>query len=318
MTHKYTFLLPAYKRKFLKEALDSIYYQSFEDFSVIISDDCSPENLYEIARPYLEDKRFIYRRNKTNIGGRSLVAHWNMLLDLCDSEYVIMASDDDMYHRDFLQCIDTLTCKYPDINLFRARVKRIVGNELMEMDPTCEESVSQLRFLFDTYMYNHIHCIGNYVFNKKQLDALRGFYDYPVAWFSDDRATIEMAANGVASTKDIMFTMRNSELNISSEDNCSTASALAKVTACKQFLLWFNDYSKAIPNDNSLYENRLHTKMTCQVRNYVYNLIKTYIPRLSLKDYIDIKRFLYFQWLEPQKVNKILLTLQWLKLHNKL
>ena len=37
---KYTFLLPAYKAKYLDKALDSIKRQTFVDFQVIVSDDC--------------------------------------------------------------------------------------------------------------------------------------------------------------------------------------------------------------------------------------------------------------------------------------
>jgi nicotinate-nucleotide adenylyltransferase len=42
---RYTFLLPAYKAKYLPEALESIKRQSFQDFEVIVSDDCSPEDI---------------------------------------------------------------------------------------------------------------------------------------------------------------------------------------------------------------------------------------------------------------------------------
>lgn len=66
---KYTFLLPAYKAKYLDKALDSIKRQTFSDFKVVISDDYSPENLYDIVLPYIDDARFSYRRNEKNIGG---------------------------------------------------------------------------------------------------------------------------------------------------------------------------------------------------------------------------------------------------------
>lgn len=42
---KYTFLLPAYKGRFLDEMLRSIQGQTYTNFKVIISDDCSPEGL---------------------------------------------------------------------------------------------------------------------------------------------------------------------------------------------------------------------------------------------------------------------------------
>ena len=120
---KYTFLLPAYKGKYLEEALRSILSQTYSDFKVIVSDDCSPENLQDIVEKFQDDNRVVYRRNQENIGGKSLVAHWNLLLDLCDTEYCILASDDDVYSPEFLSEIDALTIQYASVDLFHARVQ---------------------------------------------------------------------------------------------------------------------------------------------------------------------------------------------------
>ena len=125
---KYTFLLPAYKGRFLDEMLRSIQGQTHTDFKVIISDDCSPEDLRSICEPYLADSRFTYRRNEENMGGKSLVAHWNLLVSMCDTEFLILASDDDVYEPQFLEEIDRLTLKYPDADLFRARIRIVDEN----------------------------------------------------------------------------------------------------------------------------------------------------------------------------------------------
>ena len=45
---RYTFLVPSYKASFLEEALESIKNQTYTDFKVLVSDDCSPENLKPI------------------------------------------------------------------------------------------------------------------------------------------------------------------------------------------------------------------------------------------------------------------------------
>ena len=42
------------------------------------------------------------------MGGKSLVSHWNLLVDMCDTEYFIMASDDDVYEPEFMKEIDSL------------------------------------------------------------------------------------------------------------------------------------------------------------------------------------------------------------------
>jgi len=107
---KYTFLMPAFKATFLREALDSILKQSYKDFRLIVSDDNSPFNIKEIIDEFNDD-RITYRRNEQNIGIDKLTDHWNILLELADSEYVILSPDDDIYSPDFLKSIDILTQK---------------------------------------------------------------------------------------------------------------------------------------------------------------------------------------------------------------
>ena len=129
---KYTFLVPSYKASFLEEALLSIKNQTFKDFKVLISDDCSPEPLKPIYDKVCGgDSRFTFRRNKENMGGKSLVSHWNLLVDMCDTEYLIMASDDDVYEPNFLEKIDDLVIKYPQVDILRARARRVEDGMIM-------------------------------------------------------------------------------------------------------------------------------------------------------------------------------------------
>lgn len=98
---KYSFLLPAFKSRFLKQAIESIISQTFFDFELIVSDDNSPENLKSIVDEF-DDKRIVYRRNEKNIGAERMVDHWNLLLSVAKGDYVIMAADDDTYEAEFL------------------------------------------------------------------------------------------------------------------------------------------------------------------------------------------------------------------------
>lgn len=68
---KYTFLLPAYKAKYLGLAIKSILAQTYRDFKLVIVDDASPEDLKSIVDTF-SDRRVTYLRNKVNLGGRNL------------------------------------------------------------------------------------------------------------------------------------------------------------------------------------------------------------------------------------------------------
>jgi len=211
----YTFLLPAYKGRFLDEMLNSIQRQTYQEFKAITSDDCSPDKLYDLCKPYLSDYRFSYRCNAKNMGSKSLVAHWNLLLDLCDTDYLILASDDDVYDKHFLECIDALIKKYPQVDVIRAGA-RIINekNETIQEDFCSSEYESQVDFLYDFYNHGKVSCIANYVFKTSALRKIGGFVEKPLAWGSDELTVMRLSGNGVCNTQHVLFSFRKSGMNI--------------------------------------------------------------------------------------------------------
>jgi glycosyltransferase involved in cell wall biosynthesis len=100
--------LPVYNgEKFIKEALDSLLAQTFEDFELIISDNASTDKTEEICREYAEqDQRICYYRNDTNIG---CARNFNRVFELSSGEYFKWAAYDDLHSPDFIKkCVEVL------------------------------------------------------------------------------------------------------------------------------------------------------------------------------------------------------------------
>lgn len=93
-------VLPAYKAIYLESSIRSILQQSFTDFELIIVNDASPEDLKSIVSSF-NDTRIRYYENEINIGGKNLVKNWNKCLEYATGEFVVLASDDDIYHPNF-------------------------------------------------------------------------------------------------------------------------------------------------------------------------------------------------------------------------
>jgi glycosyltransferase involved in cell wall biosynthesis len=93
--------------RFLEAALDSFLQQTFRDFELIISDDCSTDRSEEICRRYAaQDSRIRYYRNQRNMG-----AGWNVrrVYELAAGKYFMQAAHDGMVQPDFLSlCLDAL------------------------------------------------------------------------------------------------------------------------------------------------------------------------------------------------------------------
>lgn len=92
---------------YLKDALDSLLAQTFEDFELIISDNGSTDGTAEIGRAYAAgEPRIRYYRNERNLG-----AAWNFnrVVELADGEYFKWAAHDDICGPTFLeQCVKVL------------------------------------------------------------------------------------------------------------------------------------------------------------------------------------------------------------------
>ena len=53
---KFSIAIPAYKKKFLKECIDSILSQTYQNFEIVIVNDNSPEDLDSVIYLYNHNK----------------------------------------------------------------------------------------------------------------------------------------------------------------------------------------------------------------------------------------------------------------------
>jgi glycosyltransferase EpsE len=78
----------------LVEALDSLYAQTYQDFKIILCEDGSTDNTYEVAKDYAEQHdNIILLRNERNMG---LNFTLNRCLEHADTEYVARMDGDDI------------------------------------------------------------------------------------------------------------------------------------------------------------------------------------------------------------------------------
>ena len=97
-----TVIIPIYNgRKYMKQTLDSLIAQTFENFEVFCVDDSSTDNSLEILRGYeKKDSRF---RILTKQNGGSAVKTLVYALPYVQSEYIFYSSQDDLFSNDLLE-----------------------------------------------------------------------------------------------------------------------------------------------------------------------------------------------------------------------
>ena len=92
--------IPVYNaEKYIKETIESILNQTYKDFELIIIDNNSTDNTFNIINSF-EDERIKVFKNETNLG---MVGNWNECLKKSSCQYIQFVCSDDILYK---ECIE--------------------------------------------------------------------------------------------------------------------------------------------------------------------------------------------------------------------
>ena len=123
---KVTVALPVYNgEEFVAQSIKSLLAQDYENKEIVIVDDVSTDKTVEICRYYSDRYEEIsFCVNTRNLGGNG---NFRQILERCDSEYIVWASQDDYWHPKF---ISSLVAK-----LDRDQNLSIAGSNVVLIEP---------------------------------------------------------------------------------------------------------------------------------------------------------------------------------------
>jgi glycosyltransferase involved in cell wall biosynthesis len=113
--------IPAYRGRFLSQAIDSVLKQTRPVSQLLVVDDCSDDNLEAIVKPYIKNG-VIYHRNAKNIG---IPDNYNFAIQMVDTDYVMIFGDHDIMEENYLEKCANLMDEDPNVNIVFSGVKAI-------------------------------------------------------------------------------------------------------------------------------------------------------------------------------------------------
>lgn len=303
--NRISFVLPAWKSRFLKAAISSIVSQTNPNWELIVVDDCSPEPLNEIVKSF-HNTRIRYYRNKKNLGGQNLVKQWNHCITFATGEYIVLAADDDLYKPTFCEEVLRLAEKYPQVDLIHSSVEQIDGeSKHLWDDSILPEFTSKYEYLNWWLTGRSFTCIGNFAFRRTALLELGGFINFPCAFGSDIATPIALSKNGVANTSEMLFCFRQSEQHLSA-DSSRFKEKLEAISQLSEWLQSIEYETPDNPEDQAFYEIKnpdyLHQKV---VYDY-FNLVIQFVPATKLPEHLKLCRL-------ATPKDKFMMVLRWIK-----
>jgi glycosyltransferase involved in cell wall biosynthesis len=113
---KISVLIPVYNtEKFIAQTIESILKQTYQDWELVIVDDCSTDGTYQICEKYAaQEPRIRLHKNEKNLG---MMPNWNHGITLCKGDYWGKLDADDWWHEKMLEdCVHILDT-IPEVGL---------------------------------------------------------------------------------------------------------------------------------------------------------------------------------------------------------
>lgn len=93
-----TFALFAYNQeKYIREAVEGAFSQTYEPLEIILSDDCSSDRTFEIMQEMAAEYEGLHevrvRRNQCNLG---IADHFNTIVEESNGKFMVVAAGDDI------------------------------------------------------------------------------------------------------------------------------------------------------------------------------------------------------------------------------
>ena len=289
-------IIPYYKLTFFEATLDSLAAQTNQNFKVYIGDDASEECPKDLLRKYQGKFSFLYHRFETNLGGISLTQQWERCISLAGNEqWIMILGDDDMLGSNVVEKFYHSVSIVNQKRLQVIRYSTIVINDVGEKTSNLFNH-SLIEYPIDSYLKKIQHqtrsSLSEYIFTRNTY-LKYNFFDYPLAWHSDDRAWIEFSDNKpIYTINDSVIYIRVSDESITGrkdkyvEKNCATLTFF-------RFLLNDNNFTK----DQNLFimyryevEVRRYRKLSFKELKYLFYL---YILNFEIISFLKFLRRMY-------------------------
>ncbi|WP_418263281.1 glycosyltransferase family 2 protein [Flavobacterium faecale] len=250
----FSVIIPLYnKENHIQDTLRSVLNQSFQDFEVLIIEDCSTDNSRIKAESVISDKIIIIQ-HKENQG---LSASRNTGILNANSDYLAFLDADDIWDEKYLAKIFELTQNFPKAHLFATNYVEVYSKKV-----TISPSTNLKKFdsdgivpdFFESNLYQNIYCPSSLCVKKEVFEKIGG-YDNTINYGEDVDFNIranylfKLAYSNSALVNNIMYSenkITNSSLKNKKITNFTYYEPLAKTNKSLKMYLDINRYMMAL------------------------------------------------------------------------
>lgn len=218
------FVLTYNHADFIKETLSGVLSQDYDNLEIIVSDDNSPDNTFEMIKKIAEDykgpHKLVINRNEENLG---IASHFNFVVqNLCHGEYILPTGGDDICLPDRVSKSMEMMEKFPvDCMAFNMIYINQDSEEIGKMDVDMHDDDVSI-FTINDYLSGNCKSSGaSRVFRKSLFNSFGPLNsDCP----TEDTTMLfrSILRNGAGFCGHVVLKYRKHQNNISGQHNLMT------------------------------------------------------------------------------------------------
>jgi len=112
--------------RFIGRTIESVLNQQLRELDIVVVDDCSTDDSFEVASQYASDPRVRCVRNEKNLG---VAGNWNRCIELARGPLVMVFGSDDLLDPDYLAEADRIFEQHPQVGLVYSPVRTIDASD---------------------------------------------------------------------------------------------------------------------------------------------------------------------------------------------
>lgn len=249
----FTVIIPLYnKENCIENTLKSVLAQTFQNFQIIIVEDCSTDNSKLKVESFSSEKIKIIQHENN----KGLSASRNTGILHSNSNYLAFLDADDLWEEKYLEKIHQLTQEFPQAHLFATNYLEVYANNVKVSPSSNLKNFKKDGIVFDFFesnLHQNIYCPSSLCVMKEVFEKV-GYYDTKINYGEDVDFNIranysfKLAYSKTALVQNIMFSenkITNSSLKTKTITNFDLYEPLSETKKSLKKYLDINRYMMA-------------------------------------------------------------------------
>lgn len=180
----FSIIIPLYnKEKYVENTIKSVLDQSFQDFEIIVIEDCSTDNSKKLVETIVSNRIKIIQHQKN----KGLSASRNTGIQNSNSDYIAFLDADDLWKPNYLEKLYSLIINFPSASLFATNYEEIYEKEktittALNINKNQKDGI--INDFFEFNLHQPIYCPSSLCTRKSAFDLI-GLYDESITYSED-------------------------------------------------------------------------------------------------------------------------------------